>query len=195
MSVQFTPEKGLESRTLALSPRSPWANDPRSIRDGEWLLFQFFLRTGFRLQEVQHVELRDVDFVDGVVALKEKKDWKPKDTEEREVPVPEFLLAALKNRPSGRLFPQKDPLQTLLNLVKRAGLPGTWRLHKFRKSYAAIQHQDGVSARTIQQRLGHSHLETTLAYLEAEEPRSQSSRDQVNPAFAAFDSAPTTAVQ
>src|ERR1700719_3004198 len=101
-------------------------DDPRSITDGEWLLFQFFLRTGFRLQEVQHVELRDVDFVDGGVAVKEKKYWRPEDAEEREVPVPDFLLAALEDRPSGRLFPQKDPLQTLLNLVKRAGLPGTW---------------------------------------------------------------------
>ena len=56
--------------------------------------------------------------------------------------------------------------------VGTARLNGEFKLHKFRKSYATLQHRDGVDARTIQKRLGHSDLSTTLAYLEDEEPRS-----------------------
>ena len=58
-------------------------------------------------------------------------------------------------------------------LAERAGMdPETVELHKFRKTYATLQHRDGVDARTIQRRLGQSDLSTTLAYLEGEEPRS-----------------------
>jgi site-specific recombinase XerD len=77
-------------------------------------------------------------------------------------------------------------LRTLQALAQRAGLVGEFGLHKFRKSYATIQHKSGVDARTIQKRLGHSDLTTTLAYLEGEDPRSERSRDQVNGAFAVF---------
>ena len=39
---------------------------------------------------------------------------------------------------------------------------------------------------TIQKRLGHSDLSTTLAYLEGEEPRSDGSCKQVNGTFGVF---------
>ena len=74
----------------------------------------------------------------------------------------------------------------LKNLAKRAGLYGEFKFHKFRKTYATLQHRAGVDARTIQKRLGHSDLTTTLAYLEGEDARSERSREQVNGTFAAF---------
>jgi len=72
------------------------------------------------------------------------------------------------------------------NRAKKAGLHGDFKRHKFRKTYATLQHRDGVDARTIQKRLGHSDLSTTLAYLEGEEPRSDRSRKQVNGTFGVF---------
>jgi integrase/recombinase XerD len=162
----------------------------------ETLLYQFFLTTGAREQEVMFAEWSDIDFVDALFTVKAKKDWKPKDYEEREIPIPDFLVAALKARmlrtKSKLIFPTKEGkpdghfLRRLQAIVKRAGIPGQWGLHKFRKSYATLQHRDGVDARTIQKRLGHSDLETTLAYLEGEESRSDRSRRQVNQTFAAF---------
>jgi integrase len=62
-------------------------------------------------------------------------------------------------------------LRQLKALAERAGLPGKFELHKFRKTYATLQHKQSVDARTIQKRLGHSSLETTLQYLEGEESR------------------------
>jgi integrase len=77
-------------------------------------------------------------------------------------------------------------LRQLKRLVKRAGLSGNFLLHKFRKTYATLQHKAGVDIRTIQKRLGHSDVETTLRYLEGEEARSERSREQVNGTFAVF---------
>lgn len=59
-------------------------------------------------------------------------------------------------------------------------------LHKFRKAFAILQHRAGLCARTLQKRLGHSALETTPAYLEAEDVRSERTKQQVNAAFGVF---------
>ena len=77
-------------------------------------------------------------------------------------------------------------LRALKSTAKKAGLNVEFKLHKFRKTYATLQYRDGVDARTIQKRLGHSDLTTTLAYLEGEEPRSDRSRKQVNGTFGVF---------
>ena len=162
----------------------------------EWLMFQFFLCTGAREQELMYAEWNDIDFVDGLFTVRAKANWAPKDYEEREIPLPDFLIAALKKRmlatKGNLIFPTKQGnanghmLRTLKSLAKKAGLTGEFKLHKFRKTYATLQHRDGVDARTIQKRLGHSDLSTTLAYLEGEEPRSDRSRKQVNGTFGVF---------
>jgi integrase len=162
----------------------------------EWLLFQFFLCSGCREQEVMNAEYNDLDFVDGLFTVREKPGWKPKDYEEREIPLPDFLLAALKERmlttKDKLIFPtcegKKDGhmLRKLQYLAKRAGLVGEFGLHKFRKTYATLQHRAGVDARTIQIRLGHSDLATTLAYLEGEDARSVESKKQANETFGVF---------
>jgi integrase len=183
--------KYVEQKVRAYRPDELKALFGHATED-EWLLFQFFLCSGAREQEVMHAAKEDIDFVDGLFTVRAKDGWKPKDYEERETPLPDFLLDALKDRPSGLLFPTADGspnghmLRILKQLVQRAKLAGVWKLHKFRKSYATIQHRDGVDARTIQKRLGHSSLETTLAYLEGEEARSERSRKQVNGAFSMF---------
>lgn len=167
------------------------ASDPE-----EWLMFQFFLCTGAREQEVMYAEWNDIDFVDGLFTVRAKANWTPKDYEEREIPLPDFLIAALKKRmlttKGALIFPTNHGnanghmLRVLKSLAKKAEPDGEFKLHKFRKTYATLQHRDGVDARTIQKRLGHSDLSTTLAYLEGEEPRSDRSRKQVNGTFGVF---------
>jgi integrase len=162
----------------------------------EWELFQFFLCSGFRDAEVQTICWEDLG-ADGIVKVHDHPEFgfKPKDAEEWEVPLPDYLVARLEEmRQSGGLIfpteagkPNAHFLRSLKRLAERAGLdPDTVELHKFRKTYATLQHRDGVDARTIQKRLGHSDLSTTLAYLEGEEPRSVRSRKQVNGTFGAF---------
>jgi len=128
------------------------------------------------------------DFVGNLFHIRQTRLFMPKNSEEREIPIPDFLAAALKQRslhstgklifptPSGK--PKGQMLRQLKAVATRAGLVGNFELRKFRKSYATLQHKAGVDARTTQRRLGHSSLETTLQYLEGENVRSQRSRNK-----------------
>jgi integrase/recombinase XerD len=52
-------------------------------------------------------------------------------------------------------------------------------LHKFRKTFATFHHEHGISVRTLQNWLGHSDLETTMAYLKGSDAASEHSQAQV----------------
>jgi integrase/recombinase XerD len=137
----------------------------------------------------------------------------PKDKEERTIPIPDalvdLLLARRKRMPGSRLvFPgpsgkaDQHFLRILQNLAFRAGLNcgecfnkqgqccsdhamcHQWGLHKFRKTFATLHHEAGVSVRTIQRWLGHSSLDTTLRYLAGSDDASERTRLQVNSTFA-----------
>jgi integrase len=180
----------------------------------ERLTFEFFLGTGLREQEVMYATWRNVDFKGKVIAVRSKPEmgFRIKDKEERSVPVPDSLIQALierrKQSSSILIFPGKGGrpnghfLRTLQKLAFRAGLNcgecitktgkscaahpvcGEWGLHKFRKTFATMHSEAGVSPRTIQRWLGHSDLATTLRYLAAAELRSERTRTQVNATFA-----------
>jgi integrase/recombinase XerD len=161
-----------------------------------WLLFQFFLCTGAREQEVMNAFYSDIDVHDNVYNVTMKKNWNPKGYKEREIPIPDHLVEALLERkktatsklifpaPCGR--PNGHMLRNLLAIVEEAQLEGHWDLHKWRKTYATLQARDGVDVRTIQERLGHEDIQTTLSYLEGEDARSEKSRTQANSTFGSF---------
>jgi integrase len=101
----------------------------------EHLLFFFFLCTGAREQEAQFACWSDVDFEDSVFTVKQKIDlgFSPKDYEEREIPIPDSLVTALRER--RRLYadtrlifsgkngkPEGHFLRILKRLAMRAGL-------------------------------------------------------------------------
>jgi integrase/recombinase XerD len=183
----------------------------------ERLLFQFFLATGLRDQEVRYCTWRNVDFNGKVITVRSKPElgFRPKDKEERSVPVPDSLIALLERRKrassSPFLFPGKNGkpdghfLRTLQSLAHRAGLNcgecvnkkkqsclkhaicGGWGLHKFRKTFATMHSEAGVPAPTIQRWLGHSDLATTLRYLAIADLRSERTRQQVNATFAGLN--------
>lgn len=174
----------------------------------------FFLGTGCREQEVAYMTWNDVDLAQKIVRVTAKPhwNWRPKDCEERSVPIPEWLvkkLAQLKSESTSSLLfpnqlgrPEGHFLAKLKSLALRAGLncghcinkPGQsckdkpvcnrWSLHKFRRTFATMHHESGVSARTLQAWLGHSNLETTLRYLRIADLRSDRIRLQVDKTFA-----------
>jgi integrase len=182
----------------------------------ERILFQFFLGTGFREQEVMYCSWKNADFKGKVVAVRSKPEmgFRPKDKEERSVPVPDSLIAALANRkkestsmfifagPHGK--PNGHFLRVLQKLALRAGLNcgecltkqgkscatqaicREWGLHKFRKTFATMHSEAGVPPSTIQKWLGHSDLATTLRYLATADLRSERTRQQVNATFASL---------
>jgi integrase/recombinase XerD len=182
--------------------------------DEERLLFEFFLATGFRDQEVMYGTWKNVDFKGKVITVRSKPElgFRPKDKEERSVPVPDALIdrLAIRRRASAStfVFPGKNGkpdghfLRTLQRLAYRAGLNcgecrnkkghscrnratcGAWGRHKFRRTFATMHAEAGVPAPTIQRWLGHSDLATTLRYLAIADVRSERTRTQVNATFA-----------
>jgi integrase len=176
-------------------------------------LVHFFVATGARDLEVVFATWRDISFTERTFSVREKLDlgWKPKDGEERVVPMPdtlvELLTARRKRMPGTRLiFPSKSggPDLHMLRVVKRLALQAglncghceggrscaqypicnDYGLHKFRKTFGTLHHEAGVSVRTIQRWLSHTDLETTLKYLAASDDKSEKTRELVNSTFA-----------
>jgi integrase/recombinase XerD len=140
------------------------------------------------------------------------EDWRSKDGEEGEIPVDPILMERLHRRreryPDSRLiFPGKrgKPNCDLLTIVKQLALkagvncgqcvnkhghscesaPCCERVicHRFRKSFATLQHEAGASTRTIQKWLRHSDLETTEGYIAPSANDLPEVREKVNRAF------------
>ncbi len=143
----------------------------------------------------------------------------PKDKEEGSIPIPDSLVELLdarrKQYPETRLiFPMPDGrpnghmLRSLQRLAHRAGLNcggcynragecckdkamcHHWGLHRFRKTFATMHHEAGVTVRTIQRWLRHSSLDTTLRYLAGSDDKSEKTRTKVNASFAAIGHQP-----
>jgi integrase len=86
----------------------------RHAIDDEAIFLKFMLASGFRDREVRFLTWRDVDFRNCVVRVTAKPAWgfKPKNWEERAVPLPSDLIAQLKElkerrnaRPADLVFP------------------------------------------------------------------------------------------
>jgi integrase/recombinase XerD len=165
----------------------------------ERVFFEFLLMTGFRKKEAAFVEWRDVDLKASVarVTAKTQYSFKPKDYEEREVPIPDQRAAALKSWHAQRngsdlVFPTRNGTPRrhrtqLLDLCKaiaeRAKLnPDDFWLHKFRATFATKHLRSGVDLGTVQSWMGHNDLASTMRYLKP--ARGKGMREKVNATFA-----------
>lgn len=147
--------------------------------EDERTLFEFFLMTGMRDQEVIYATDRCLDFEACTVCVKHnlQYDFLPKAYKERCIPVPASLMARLKKKLVGRgrgglLFPTSsglpkfDFLDMAKAIARRAGLPEdeVW-LHKFRATFATRALWSGIDLRTVQDWMGHDDLASTMRYL------------------------------
>jgi len=158
----------------------------------ERLTYSLALKCGLREQELMHLEYADVDEQSSVLRVRSKPrfDFKVKDSEERDVPVPDDVLADIRARreanPKGTLTlptaggrPNGKLLRTLKRLAKNAGLNcgrcegceselqecSEWTLHRFRRTYCTTLLRSGLDVRTVQGLMGHADIETTMRYL------------------------------
>ena len=164
----------------------------------EQVWFEFFWMTGMREQEAMYTYWSDINFGHATVKVSHKPDrnWTPKAYREREIPIPERLVANLKawkakaDRTCNLVFPtagcrpKLDFLDCLKAVAKRAGLnPDNCWLHKFRATFATthLRNRD-VDLRTVQNWMGHKDIESTMRYLKPN--RGQEVRAKVNNSFA-----------
>lgn len=150
-------------------------------------LIQFFLRTGARDEEVAYLEWKDIDWKNQRITICEKPGvWKPKDKENRTLPVRDgVLLKRLEARrkrqrpPSHLVFPNTlggpdmHLIRQLHKIVARLKakdiiIEGAPTLHRFRRTYATMMAK-GSDVPTVQKLLGHSDMATTARYLAADD--------------------------
>lgn len=162
------------------------------------VFFEFYLMTGFRKKEVVYTAWSDVDLKQGVIRVTAKPEYhfRPKDYEEREVPIPDKLVQSLREwgkdkKRNELVFPTRNGtprkhrtqlLELCKDIAKRAGLnPDDFWLHKFRATFATMHLHAGVDLRTVQLWLGHKDLESTMRYLKP--ARGKAVREKVNNTF------------
>jgi integrase len=126
-----------------------------------------------------------------------KEGWKPKNKTSREVRLPDWLVAALRERRAARpndtwVFPsatgiparKSQMLYMLKAVAKRAGVGGRVDLHKFRSTYASFLNKSGkATVEEISGRLGHADVGTTRSYLERMNQNTDRAREQSNETF------------
>lgn len=156
------------------------------------LVIGLALKCGLRDQEIMHLEWPDIHRRDRVlrVSSKPRYGFRVKDSEERDIPVPDDLFQELENwhksHPNSALVvgtksgsPNTKLLRTLKRIAKRARLNcghcegckaearecQQWTLHKFRRTYCTTLLRSGVDLRTVQAYMGHADISSTMRYL------------------------------
>jgi integrase/recombinase XerD len=165
-------------------------------------LIHFFLNTGFRDEEVAFAKWSDIDFAKGSINVHAKPEfnWTPKDGEARtqDIVLQDKFLKRMKNRmertnqkPCDLIFPQvrkEKPDMHLIKIVqrvsKRAGITDKRiTLHSFRRTFGSIVAKEyGLEQARIW--LGHADIQTTQAYIAADELTTEASRKKVKNMFA-----------
>lgn len=143
---------------------------------GAALLVAVAVQSGLRIDELRH--LRDCDVRDDAVSVRAYGQWKPKDREERDVPVPIAVARLAREFVAWRdvavgLNGHKLALgahwieERITPAWKRAKLPDVApTMHDARRTFATeMSRRPGVSIRDVQRLLGHADLETTQRYL------------------------------
>lgn len=150
------------------------------------------MKCGLRELEMVYLEWPDIHWPDKVLRVRGKPHWefKVKDSEQRDVPIPDDLLELLQTwrtkHKQTRLVlgtkkdnPNMHLLRQLKRLVNRAELNcgvcagctthikecQEWTLHKLRRTYATTLLRNGIDLRTVQHFMGHADLASTSRYL------------------------------
>jgi integrase len=164
-------------------------------------LISFFLETGFRDEEVAYATYSDIHFDVGSlnVYAKPQYDWKPKDSDirEQDIVLRKPFLDRMKARiqrnsakPSSLIFPgvlKGNPDMHLIrhtqDVAERAGITVRVTQHMYRRTFGSMVAQKyGLEQARIW--LGHTDIETTQAYIAAEEMTTEESRKKVDDMFA-----------
>ena len=164
----------------------------------EKLWFEFFLGTGFREQEVIFCYKKDVNVDQHTVSVSAKPElnWSPKAYQERTIPISDELAESLKiwmeksNPDCPLLFPTSGckPKKDFLDCLKKIAIRGNvsytknyWRLHRFRSTFGTWCDWGHLGLGTIQERMGHKDVESTMRYLRSS--RGKETRNKVNAIF------------
>jgi site-specific recombinase XerD len=130
-------------------------------------VFNLLYLTGMRLSEALNLEWEDINFDEGFLVVRNKKDFHTKNYKERHIPIHPKLneyLEHLKIISKEKVVPYSN--NTIWSLFqkysKKSGIKVT--PHMLRHSFATHLVNKGVSLQVIKEILGHSDYSTTLIY-------------------------------
>ncbi|MDC3378893.1 site-specific integrase [Planctomycetota bacterium] len=127
---------------------------------------------GLRKQEIAWLEWRDVDFDAGVLHVRPKTGWSPKNSSSRTIPLHSALAGILGalDRQSRWVVCSRDGAQyrnNMLRDLKQVGRKAEIHrcgLHLLRHTFASQLVIAGVSIYKVSQWLGHASIKTTMIY-------------------------------
>ena len=138
------------------------------------LIFLLLYGAGLRVSELCNLKKSDVDFERSLIIVRGGKGAK-----DRVVPVPGFLMEAIKSYlktrtdsseyllvEEGRREKDRISTKTVWYLLRKYGQKAGVKVtpHMLRHSFATHMLENGVDIRAIQELLGHSNLSTTQIY-------------------------------
>lgn len=139
-----------------------------------WVMVQYLLDTGNRLNTVINIKVKDVNLVHGMVTLTTTKNRK-----QMQIPISKPLVKVLMEyikewslEPEDYLFPNnekkqltKDSIQKTIKRYNEARGVKITSIHAFRHTFAKNFVVTGGNAFKLQQHLGHSSLTVTQNYV------------------------------
>jgi integrase/recombinase XerD len=158
------------------------------------LVFNTLLMAGLRKQEMENLEWGDISFEAATLSVRAKKNFQPKDWEERDIEIPRELLEMLfsARRDRGLVFATRTGNKythvwdDCKDIAKKVGAAlakkskktdaadiklivnetaAQYHPHKFRATYCTKLLQSGIDLKTVQKLMGHKTIESTMRYL------------------------------
>lgn len=140
----------------------------------------FALHTGCRLSEILNVQIKDINFDDNFITIRNKADFKTKTGKIRQIPISEGIqsfLWALKCYPEDYyLFSFNGPIrlnkdyvsQKFKKYLRQANLPEKFHFHCLRHTFITNLIKNGVSINFVKELAGHTEIKTTMGYVHIE---------------------------
>ncbi len=158
------------------------------------------LYAGLRNEEMCWLKWNAIDWTNRIISIRESvceirgRVWIPKDYEARRLDVKEACISYLKDefsrqeqagilgpfvmpggnkdQPDFRKRPlyQDQPQKGFVRMIEKEKMDTDITVYSLRHTYATMALRSGVDVRTLQRRMGHSDIRTTMEYLHYIEP-------------------------
>lgn len=140
----------------------------------------FALHTGCRLSEILNIQIKDIDYDENFITIRNKADFKTKTGKIRQIPISEGIqriLWALKCHPgdyyiftlNGPVRLNKDYVsQKFKKFLREANLPEKFHFHCLRHTFITNLIKNGVSINFVKELAGHTEIKTTMGYVHIE---------------------------
>lgn len=156
-----------------------------NIKEGYLLnIVKFALYSGCRINEILNIQVKDLNFTEGIITIGNKEDFTTKSRKIRYIPISDKMSELLKDilKQKDNIFTLHEPETYLFNnnkirfnknhiskLFKKklrlCGLPEKYHFHCLRHTFITNMVKAGLNINYIKQIAGHSDIKTTEKYV------------------------------